>query len=153
MCCTQYSSKFGKLSSGHKTGKGQFSIQSQRKARPTMFKVPHNCTHITHPDDQAEFRKGRGSRFEFTNICLIMEKAREFQENIFFCFIDYSKAFNCITTNWKILNEMKTPDNLTCLLWNLNVGQEGIVRTVHGTMEWFQTERNMSRLYIVTLFI
>ena len=107
------------------------------------------------PDVQAEFRKGRGSRDQFTNICLIIEKAREFQENICFCFIDYSRAFDCLYHNklWKILNEMKTPDSLTCLLWNLNVGQEGIVRTVHGTMEWFQMERNMSRLYMVTLFI
>ena len=74
------------------------------------------------------------------NICWIMEKAREFQKNIYFCFTDYAKAFDCVDHNklWKILKEMETPDHLTCLLRNLYVGQEATVRTGHGTPDWFQ---------------
>ena len=89
------------------------------------------------PDAQAEFRKGRGTRDQIANICWITEKAREFQQNI--CFIDYAKAFDCVDHNklWKILKEMGIPDHLTCLLRNLYPGQEGIVRTGHGTMDWF----------------
>ena len=77
------------------------------------------------PDVQAGFRKGRGTRGQTANICWIIEKAREFQKTIYFCFIDYAKAFDCvITTNWKILKEMGIPDHLTCLLRNLHAGQE-----------------------------
>ena len=127
-CCTQYASKFGKLRSGHRTGKGQFSFQSQRKAMPknaqttaqiialilhaikVMLKILQarlqqsmNCEL---PDVQAGFRKGRGTRDQIANICWIIKKAREFQENIYFCFIDYTKALTVwITTNcgkfWK----------------------------------------------------
>ena len=83
------------------------------------------------------------------------EKAREFQKNIYFCFIDYAKAFNCVDHNklWKILQEMGIPDHLTCLLRNLYAGQEAIVRTGHGTRLVPNRERNTSRLYIVTLLI
>ena len=84
-------------------------------------------------DVQAGFRKGRGTRDQIANILWIMEKAREFQENIYFCFIDYAKAFVWITTNWKILKEVGIPDHLTCLLRNLYSGQEATVRTGHGT--------------------
>ena len=90
------------------------------------------------PDVQAGFRKGRGTRDQIANIRWIMEKAREFQKNIYFCFIDYAKAFVWITINWKILREMGIPDNLTCFLRNLYAGQEAMVRNGHGTTGWFQ---------------
>ena len=91
-------------------------------------------------DVQAGFRKGRGSRDPIANIRWIIEKGREFPENIFFCFIDYSKAFDCVDHNklWKILREMGIPDHLTCLLRNLHAGQEATVRTGHRTTAWFQ---------------
>ena len=92
------------------------------------------------PDVQAGFSKGRGTRDPIANIHWIIEKAREFQKNIYFCFIDYAKAFDCVDHNklWKILREMGTPDHLTCLLRNLYTGQEATVRTGHGTTDWFQ---------------
>ena len=92
------------------------------------------------PDVQAGFRKGRGTRDQIANICWIIEKAREFQKNIYFCFIDYAKAFDCVDHKklWKILKEMGIPDHLTCLLRNLFAGQETTVRTGHGTTDWFQ---------------
>ena len=92
------------------------------------------------PDVQAIFRKGRGTRDQIANICRIMEKAREFQKNIYFCFTDYDKAFDCVHHNklWKILKEKAIPDHLTCLLRNLYAGQEATVRTGHGTTDWFQ---------------
>ena len=93
-----------------------------------------------HPDTQAGFRKGRGTGDQIANICWVIEKAREFQKNIYFCFIDYAKAFDCVDHNklWKILKEMGIPDHLTCFLRNLYTGQEATVRTRHGTMDWFQ---------------
>ena len=106
------------------------------------------------PDVQAGFRKGRRTRDQNANIRWIMEKAREFQKNIYFGFLDCAKAFDCVDHNklWKILKEMGIPDHLTCLLKNLYAGQEATVRTGHGTTDWFQTgKRSMSRLYIVTL--
>ena len=92
------------------------------------------------PDVQAGFRKGRGTRDHIVNICWIIEKARDFQKNIYFCFIDYAKAFDCVDQNklWKILKEMGIPDHLTCLLRNLYAGQEATVRNGHGTTNWFQ---------------
>ena len=92
------------------------------------------------PDVQAGFRKGRGTRDQIANICWITEKAREFQKNIYFCFIDHAKAFDCVYHNklWKTLQEMGIPDHLTCLLRNLYAGQEATVRTGHGTTDWFQ---------------
>ena len=89
------------------------------------------------PDVQAGFRKGRGNRDQIANICWIIRKAREFQENIYFCFIDCAK--DCVDHNklWKILKEMGIPDNLVCLLRNLCAGQEATVRTGHGTTDWF----------------
>ena len=89
------------------------------------------------PDVQAGFVKGRGTRDQIANIHLIMEKAREFQENIYFCFIDYAKAFNCVDHSKlrKILTEMGIPDHLTCLLRNLYAGQEATVRTGQGTTD------------------
>ena len=92
------------------------------------------------PDVQAGFRKGRGTRDQIANIHWIMEKAREFQKNMYFCFTDYAKAFDCVDHNklWKSLKEMGIPDHLTCLLRNLYAGQEATVRPGHGTTDWFQ---------------
>ena len=160
-CCTQYIRKFGKLSSGYRTGKDKFSFQSQRRA---MSKNVQTTTQLCSfhmlvrlcsksfrlsfrqymnrelPDVQAGFKKGRGTRDQIANIRWIIEKAREFQKNIYFCLIDYAKAFDCVDQNklWKILKEMRIPDHLTCLLRNLCVGQEATVRTLHGTMDWFK---------------
>ena len=143
-CCTQYASKFGKLSSGHRTGKGQFSFQSQRKAMPknvqtttqlhsshtlhaskVMFKI-HQARlqqYVNHelPDVQAGFRKGRGTRDQIANIDWLIEKAREFQKNIYFCLIDYVKAFVWITTNcgkflkrWEYQTTFPAPEKSVC---------------------------------------
>ena len=93
------------------------------------------------PDVQAGFRKGRGTRDQIANIHWIIEKAREFQKNVYFCFIDYAKAFDCVDCNklWRNkLTEKGIPDHLTCLLRNLCAGQEATVRTGHGTTDWFQ---------------
>ena len=156
-CCTRYASKFGKCSSDHRTGKGQFSLQSQKRAIPKC----HTIALISHiskimlkifqarlqqymnreiPNVQAGFRKGRGTRGQIANICWIIKKAREFQEHIYFWFIDYAKASNCVYHNklWKILQEMGISDHLTCLLRNLYTGQEATVRTRHGIKDWFQ---------------
>ena len=92
------------------------------------------------PDVQAGFRRGRGTRDQIANICWIIEKAREFQKNIYFCFIDSAHAFDCVDHNklWNILKEMEIPNHLTCLLRNLFAGQEATVRTGHVTMDQFQ---------------
>jgi len=107
------------------------------------------------PDVQAGFRKGRGTRDQIANICWIMKKAREFQRNIFVCFTDYAKGFDYVDHDklWKILKNMGIPDHLTCLLRNLYEGQEATVQTGHGTTDWFQIGKGVSRLYIVTLLI
>ena len=96
-------------------------------------------------DVQAGFRKGRGTRNQIANNRWIIKKAREFQKNIYFCFIDYAKAFDYVDHNnlWKILKEMGMPDHLTCLLRNLYSGQEATVRTRHGTTDWFQTGKGV----------
>ena len=92
------------------------------------------------PDVQDGFGKDRGTRDQIANISWIIEKAKEFQKNIYSCFMDYAKAFDCVDHNklWKILKEMGIPDHLTCLLRNLYAGQEAIARTGHGTSDWFQ---------------
>ena len=135
-----------------------------------MFKLPHNCTQLTHeqsiaqnfqvrlqqyvnrelPDVQAAFRKGKETRDQITNICWIIKKPIEFHKNIYFCFTDYAKAFHCVDHNklWKIVKETGIPDHLTSLLRNLYAGQETTVRTGHGTTDWFQINK-----YIVTLLI
>ena len=154
-CCIQYASKFGKLSSGHGTGKGQFSFQSQRKAMPknaqTTAKLHSSHTLESNAQNSASqasaihepwnsrcsswFRKGRGTRDQIANICWIIQKAKAFQKNIYVWFLDYAKAFDCVDHNklWKILKEMGIPEYLTCLLRNLYAGQEATVRTTHGT--------------------
>ena len=156
----QYASKFGKLSSGHRTGKGPFSFQSQRKAIPKNAQTTAqlHSSHTTSkvmlkilqarlqqymscelPDVQAGFRKGRGTRDQIANIRWIIKKARELQKNIYFCFIDNAKAFDCVDHNklWNILKEMGIPDHLPCLLRNLHACQEATVRTGRGTTDWF----------------
>ena len=92
------------------------------------------------PDDQSGFRKSRGTRDQIASIHWVIEKAREFQKNIYFCFIGYAEAFDCADHHgqWKILKEMGIPDHLTCLLRNLYAGQEATVRSGHGTTDWFQ---------------
>ena len=151
-CCTQYARKFGKLSNGHRTGKGQFSFQSQRKAMTKNVQTTtqlHSSPHASKvmlkilqarlqqyvnqelTGVQAGFRKGRETRDLIANICWIIDKAREFQKNIYFGFIDYSKASDCVDRNklWKILQEMGIPDHQICLLRNSYAGQEATVRT------------------------
>ena len=103
------------------------------------------------PDVQAGFRKGRGTRGQIASICWIIEKAREFQKNIHFCFIklwNYAKAFDCVDHNklWKILKEMGIPDHLSCLLRNLYVGQEVTVRTGHVTTDWFKIGKEYNKV-------
>ena len=150
--CTQYASKSGKLSCGHRTGKGHFSLPIPKKGNAkecsnyctialishtskVMLKIPQARLqqYVNHelPDVQAGFRKGRGTRDQIANISWIIKKARDFQKNICFCFIDYAKAFDCVDHNklWKILKEMGIPDHLTCLLRNLYADQEAIVKT------------------------
>ena len=151
-------SKFGKLSSGHGTRKRSVFIPIPKKgnakecsnyriialisqASKVMLKILQarlqQYMNLELPDVQAGFRKGRGTRGQIANICWINEKAREFQENIYFCFIDYAKAFDYVDHNklWKILQEMGIPDNLICVLRNLYAGQEATVRTGHGTTD------------------
>ena len=126
-CCTQYASKCGKLSSGHRTGKGQFSFQSQRKAMPknTQTSAIALISHASKvmlnilqarlqqygnhelPDVQYGFRKGRRTRDQIANIHLIIKKAREFQKNIYFCFIDFSKAFDCVDSQQTVENSSR----------------------------------------------
>ena len=106
-----------------------------------MLKIlqPRLQQYVNHelPDVHAGFRKGRGTRDQIANICWIMEKAKEFQKSIYFCFIDYAKAFDCVDHNklWKNLKQMGIPDHLTCLLRDLYAGQEATIRTGHGTTD------------------
>ena len=104
------------------------------------------------PDVQAGFRKSRGARDQIANIRLIIEKSREFQENIYYCFVDYAKPFDCVDHNklWKILKEMGIPDHLTCLLRSLYAGQEATVRTGHGTTDWFQIGKGVRQCCILS---
>ena len=105
------------------------------------------------PDVQTGFSKGRGTRDQTVIIHWIIKKAREFQKNIYFCFIDYAKAFDCVDPNelWKILKEMGIPDHLTCLLRNLYAGREATVRTGHGTTDWFQIGKGVRQGCILSL--
>ena len=107
------------------------------------------------PDIQARFRKGRGTRDQIDNIHWIIEKAREFQKNINFCFIDYAIAFDCVDHSklWRILQEMGIPDHLTCLLRNLYAGQEATVRTGHGTTDWFQIGKGVRQGCILSPYL
>ena len=147
MCCTQFASKSGKCSSGYRTGKGQFPIPKKGNAKE--FSNYHTIALISHtskvmlkilqtrvqqyvnqelPDVQAGFRKSRGTRDQTANICWIIEKAREFQKNTYFCFMDYAKAFGHVDHN-KLENSERDgiPDHLTCLLRNLCADQEATI--------------------------
>ena len=101
-------------------------------------------------DVQDEFRKGRRTRDQIANIHWIIKKAKEFQKNIYICFIDYAKAFDCVDHNklWKILKEMEIPYHLTCFLRNLYAGQESTVRTGHGKTDWFQIGKRVRQGYV-----
>ena len=140
--------QIGKLSSGHGTGKGLFSFQSQRKAMPknvskVMLKILQvrlqEYVNQELPDVQAGFRKGRGTRDQIAHILWIIAKARKFQgkKKNYSCFIDHAKAFDCVDHNklWKILKEMEIPNHLIFLLRNMFTGQEATVRVGHGTMD------------------
>ena len=156
--CIQYASKFGKLSSGHRTGKGQFSIQSQRKAMSkeylnycTVVLISHaskvmlkilqamlqQFMNHEHPDVQAGFRKDRRTRDQIPDVRWIIKKVRDFQKSIYFWFIDYTEAFDYVDHKklWEILQDMEI--QTTCLLRNLYAGQDATVRTGHGTTDWF----------------
>ena len=111
------------------------------------------CVNQELPDIQAGFRKGRGTRDQIANIHWIIEKAREFQKNIYFCFIDYTKAFNCMDHKklWKILKQMGLQNHLTCLLQNLYADQEATVRTRHGPTDWFQIGKGVRQGCILSL--
>ena len=104
------------------------------------------------PDIRFGLRKARGTKDQIANICWIIKKAREFRKNIYVCFIDYAKAFDCVDHHklWKILEEMGIPDHLTCLLRNLYAGQEATVRTGHGTTDWFQIRTGGCQGYILS---
>ena len=158
------------------TGLENVSFHSSPKERQCqrMFRLPYNCSHLTSKvmlknlqirllqyvnhellNVQAGFRKGRGTRDQIANIRWIIEKARELQKNIYFCFIDYTKAFECVDHNklWIILQAIGIPDHLTCPLRSLYAGQEATVRTGHGTRLVPNQERSTSSLYIVILLI
>ena len=171
-CCTQYASEIGKLSliapwpSRPQDWKGSVFIPIPKKGNAKECSKYHTIALVSHaskvmlnilqarlqryinceiPDVRAGFRKGKGTRDQIASIHWIIKKARKFQENIYFCFIDYSKAFDCVDHKklWKILREMGTPDHLTCLWRNLYVGQEATFRTRHGTTYWFQIRKGV----------
>ena len=169
-CCTQNASKFGKLSSSHRTGKGHFFIPILKKGNTkecsnyctialisddskVMLKILQvrlqQYMNRELPDVQDVFRKGRGTRDQTVNIRWIVDKAREFHKSICFCLTDYAKAFDCVDHNklWKILQEMGIPDYLTCLLKSLYAVQEATVRTGHGTKDWFQIGKGVHQDY------
>ena len=149
-------------------GKVNFQPNPKERQCQRMLKLPHNCAHLIYQqsnaqnslsqastvhelsDGQGGFRKSRGNRGKIANICWITEKSREFQKNIYFCFIDYAKAFDCVDHNklWKILQEMKMPYHLTCLLRNLYEGQEA---TVPLDMEQ-QTGSKLGKEYIEAVY-
>ena len=169
-CCTQDTSKFGKLSNGHRTGKGQFSFQSQRRAMPKnvqttpqlpsfnilarlcskSFKLGFNTTWTKNFQmHKLNLRKGRGTRYQIANICWILEKATELgKKKIYFLFTMLKPLTVWITTNWKILKEMGIPKHLACLLRNLYAGQETTVRIGHGTMDRFKIGKGVHQSFI-----
>jgi len=124
-----------------------------------MLKIPQvRCQQYVNcelPDVQVGFRKGRGTRDQIDNICWIITKARAFQKNIYFCFIDYAKAFDCVDHNklWEMIKEMEIPDHLTCLLRNLSAGQESTVRTGHGTTDWIQVRKGVHQGCVLSPYL
>ena len=175
-CCTQYAKKFGKLSSGHRTGKGHFSFQPQRNARQknaqtmTQLHSSHTlakwCSKFSKPVFNStwtmhfqifklDLEKAEEPESKLPTSTGWSKKAREFQENIYFSFIDYTKAFDCVDLNklWKILQGMEIPDNLTFLLRNLYASQEATVRTEHGTTDWFQIGKGIRQGCILSTLL
>ena len=174
-CCTQYVSKFGKLSSGHSLRKRSVFILVPKKGNAKECSNYHTIALISHdskemlkilqtrlqqcmnwelPDVQAWLRKNRATSDQIANVCWVIEKVREFQKNI--CFIDYFKAFDCVDhkTLRKILQEMGIPDHLTCLLRNLYAGQEATVGTLCGTTDWIRIGKGVQQGCILSpLFI
>ena len=176
--CTQYASKFGKLSSGHRTGKGQFSFQSQRKVMPKNAQTTAllHSSHTLVSNAQNSPSQPLAIREPWTPRCSswFQKRQRNQRSNcqhpqdhqksnssrkkkkISLCFIDFAKAFDCVDNNklWKILKQMGIPGYITCLLRNLYAGQKATVRTGHGTAGWFQIEKKSTlMLYMVTLLI
>ena len=125
-------------------------------ASKVMLKIPHarlqQYVNRELPDLQVGFRKGRVTRDQITNICWIIKKPRDCQKDIYFCFTDYAKAFDCVDHDklWKILQDMGIPDHLICLLRNLYSGQEATVRTGHRTTDWFQIGNGVRQGYILS---
>ena len=162
-CCPPYVRKFGKLNSGHRTGKGQFSFISECSDYHIIVLISHSSKvvlKILHarfqqyvnqelPDVQAGFWRGRGTRHQIATIFWIMEKTREFQKNIYFFFIDYTKIFECVDHNklWKILKEMGVPDYFTCLLGNLYADQEATELDIE-----YQAGSNSGKEYIKAVY-
>ena len=182
-CCTQYASKFGKLNSGHRNGKCQFSSQSQRRAMPKNNQITaqlhsfHLLARSCSKSSKLGFNSMSTDCFQMYKLDLEKaeepeiklpisigslkknnnNKAKEFSKNIYFCFIDDTKAFDCVDHNklWKILKEMGIADHVTCwFLRNPYADQDATVKTGHGIVDWFKIgKKSMSRLYIVTLLI
>ena len=119
--------------------------------RILQARLQHYMSHEL-PDVQAGFRKGRGTRDKIASVRWIIEKAREFQKNIYFCFIDYVKVFDCVDHNklWKVLKEIGIPNHPICLLRNLYAGQEATIRAGHGTTNWFQIGKGAHQVYILS---
>ena len=171
--CTQYASRFGKLTRGHRTEKGQFSFQSQRKVLPKNAQITAqlHSAHTLAKECSKLSKSGFSSTWTVnlqmfkldlekaeepeivTNLQWVIEKAREFQKNI--CFIDDAKGFDCVDHNklWKILKEMGLSDHLPCLLRNLYAGQEATVRTGHGTKDWFQMGKEVCQGCILSSYV
>ena len=160
-CCAQYASKFGKLSSAHGTRKGQFSFQSQRKAMPknaqtiTELHLSHMlakwCSKFSKPGFNStwtvnfymfklDLEKTEEPEIKLPTSIGSLKKQESCRKNVYFCFIDYAKAFGCVNDNklWKILQERGIPEHLACLLRNLYAGQNATVRTLYGTTDWFK---------------
>ena len=172
-CCNQYVIKSGKFSSGHRTGRGQFSFQSQRKVitknaqTTTQFHSSHRlvkkCSKFSKPGFRSIWTvifqilklvlEVRGTRDQIFNIhWIVKKKARNFQKNIYFCFIDSAKYFDCVDHNklWKILKDMRIPDHQTCLLRNLYAVQEATIRTGPGTTDLFQIRKGVCQGWILS---
>ena len=174
-CCTQYASNFGKLSSGHRTGKGQFSFQSQRKAMPknaqttaqlhSSHTLVKSCSKFSKPGFsntwtmnfqvfKLVFEKGEEPDFKLPTSVGSSKKQESFRKTSISALLTTPKPLTVwITTNCKILKEMGIPDHLTCLLRNLYAGQEAKVRTEHGTTDWFQIEKGVHQGCILSPFL
>ena len=170
-CCNGYVSKFGEFSSDHRTGNDLFLFQSQRRTMPKNFQTtahlhsPHSpakqCSKFSKPGFNSawtenfqmfklDLEKAEESEIKLPT-SVESQKKQEFHRNIYFCFIDYAKVFDCVDHNklWKILKEMEIPDQLICLLRNLYACQEATIRTGHGTTDWFQIRKGVHQCPIM----